>query len=150
MNVHVASVGQTDRKSKGLVGDTGAQHRRSMQQAVVADPKKVGQRIKELRSATGQTQSDVAEAVGIARSTYGEMENGTGGVSIESILAIADYFRVPLDWLLIRTPPAGGPLVGYFVEDPDELAWMGLWRVLDHAQRTAMTTLLRRGTRKTD
>lgn len=117
-----------------------------MQQAVVADPKKIGARIKALRHAAGQTQQDVAEALGIARSTYGEMENGTDRGGLDSILAVADYFKVPLDWLLLRTPPTGGPLVGYFLDDPDELAWLQLWRAMNHAQRSGMPLLLKQGT----
>jgi transcriptional regulator with XRE-family HTH domain len=146
MNVHAMSVGQTDVKSKGAVGGAGTRRRWSMPQTVVADPKKVGQRIKDLRNASSQTQADVAEAIGIARSTYAELENGTGGVSIESILAIADYFKVPLDWLLIRTPPPDGPLVGYFVDHPGEIAWIELLRGMGPDERNAMLAMLRRGT----
>jgi transcriptional regulator with XRE-family HTH domain len=91
----------------------------------------------------------VAEALGIARSTYGEMENGTDRGGLDSILAIADYFKVPLDWLLWRVPPTGGPLVGYFIDDPDELAWVGLWRAMNPAQRAGMTILLKQGTSTT-
>lgn len=116
-----------------------------MQQTDVADPKKVGQRIKALRHAAGQTQAEVAEALGIARSTYGEMENGTDRGGLDSVLAVADYFKVPLDWLLWRVPPTGGPLVGYFIDDPDELAWVGLWRAMSPAARKAMTLMLRQG-----
>ena len=146
MNVHAVTVGQTDEKSKRLVGQAGTGSRYVMQQAVVADPKKIGARIKALRHAAGQTQQDVAEALGIARSTYGEMENGTDRGGLDSILAVADYFKVPLDWLLLRTPPAGGPLVGYFLDDPDELAWLQLWRAMNHSQRSGMTLLLKQGT----
>ena len=143
------SVGQTDAKSKRLVGPAGAGVRQAMQQTVVADPKKVGQRIKALRHAAGQTQSEMAEALSIARSTYGEMENGTDRGGLDSILAIADYFKVPLDWLLWRVPPTGGPLVGYFIDDLDELAWVGLWRAMNPAQRAGMTILLKQGTSTT-
>jgi transcriptional regulator with XRE-family HTH domain len=149
MNVHARSVGHADLNCKSSVGQAGTDVEDAVSQPDMADPKKVGQRIKSLRRAAGQTQSEVAEALGIARSTYGEMENGTDRGGLDSILAVADYFKVPLDWLLHRVPPAGGPLVGHFIDSPNELAWLALWQAMDDSERAAMLRLLKRGTSTT-
>jgi transcriptional regulator with XRE-family HTH domain len=146
MNVHRHSVGHADLDCKTLVGPAGTDSEEAVPQPDMADPKKVGQRIKSLRRQSGQTQSEVAEAIGVARSTYAEMENGTDRGGLDSILAVADYFKVPLDWLLHRVPPPGGPLVGYFTDIPNELAWLELWRAMDDHERAAILRLLKRGT----
>jgi transcriptional regulator with XRE-family HTH domain len=145
VNSHTTvSVDPVDIFGKGAVDQSDASPGGRAHAAYVADPKAIGVRIRSLRRLAGLTQVDVADALGVARSTLGEMENGTNRGSHDTLLAIADFFRVPLDWLLCRTVPPGGPLVGYFVEDRQELAWLAIWRRMDDAERRTMTRLLDR------
>jgi transcriptional regulator with XRE-family HTH domain len=114
----------------------------------MTNAKTIGQRIKLLRKSSGMSQAEVAEALGLARSTYGEMETGTEPGGLATMLAVADYFKVPMDWLLGRSPPAGGPVVGSFVNDPDELAWLSFWRDMDENERTGVLAFLSGGRRR--
>jgi len=61
-------------------------------------------RLKELRSEKRITQEQLAEAVGLERSSIGKYEGNQNVVpSVEILNAIADYFNVTTDYLLGRT-----------------------------------------------
>lgn len=104
--------------------------------------KAIGRRIAELRDGAGLTQEALASDIGVKRSTIANIETGGDRAGIVSIVALADYFKVPLDWLLCRKPPLGGPAVGKFVDDPDELAWLRFWEDMDEPERRAVTVTL--------
>jgi transcriptional regulator with XRE-family HTH domain len=109
----------------------------------MADVKAIGQRIAQLRRDAGETQASLAEDLGVGRTTLTMIELGRDQPGISTAIALADRFKVPLDWLLCRKPPAGGPLVGQFVEDANELALLGWWRSLSVSDRYAATRMLR-------
>lgn len=60
------------------------------------------ERLKMLRSARGVLQKDVAALLGIDRTTYVKYEKGVSEPSIETLLKLADYFGVSVDFLLGR------------------------------------------------
>lgn len=105
----------------------------------------VGARLKKLRKQKKprETQEDLAAAVGVTRSTIAGIESGGDGGGLDTMIAIADYYKVPMDWLLCRKVPPGGPLVGKFVDDPDELAIADFWAGLNDGERATMLRLLR-------
>jgi transcriptional regulator with XRE-family HTH domain len=105
--------------------------------------KAIGRRVAELRIKAGLTQEELADAVGVARGTLGSIETGGGRAGIETTIAIADHFKVPMDWLLCREVPTGGPLIGQFVDDPEELAWLAFWRGLTADERAAAAKMFR-------
>lgn len=109
----------------------------------MADVKAIGQRIARLRKDAGETQASLAEDLGVGRTTLTMIELGKDQPGISTAIALADRFKVPLDWLLCRKPPADGPLVGQFVEDANELALLGWWRSLSVGDRYAATRMLR-------
>lgn len=102
-----------------------------------------GQRVREMRERAGLTQVDLAEIIGVKRSTIAGIETGGDSAGLKTAIALADYFKVPMDWLLSRKPPTGGPLVGDFVDDPDELAWLSFWRDMDRGERIGLLAFLR-------
>lgn len=57
-------------------------------------------RIKELRSNKHVTQSDVADATGIPRSTIAHYELGKRLPDYESIVALCSYYSVSADYLI--------------------------------------------------
>lgn len=105
--------------------------------------KAIGRRVAELRNKAGLTQEELADTIGVARGTLGSIETGGGRGGIVTTIAIADHFKVPMDWLLCREVPAGGPLVGQFVDRPDELAWLALWRGLSPVEQSAAQKMFR-------
>lgn len=59
-----------------------------------------GERIRKLRKERGLRQSDVAEALHIARSNYAKIESGDRDLISGYCIQIADYFGVTCDYLL--------------------------------------------------
>lgn len=58
---------------------------------------------KRLRSSSGLTQAEMAERLGISRSTIGMYETGAREPDFETLEKIADFFNVDIDFLLGRT-----------------------------------------------
>ena len=57
-------------------------------------------RIKELRIQHHYTQKQVANDLGLSRSTYSNMENGKTRVSIKILLKLAVYYNTSVDYLI--------------------------------------------------
>lgn len=62
--------------------------------------KKVGQRIVELRSQKGWSQSDLARATGKDRQAVEKLENGKVNPTLYSLLEIAKALEIPLKKLI--------------------------------------------------
>lgn len=60
-------------------------------------------RFKELRESNKYTQTEVAEKLGISRSTIGMYETGKREPDYETLEMIADYYNVDIDFLLGRS-----------------------------------------------
>ena len=58
---------------------------------------------KRLRTSSGLTQVEMAEKLGISRSTIGMYETGAREPDFETFEKIADFFNVDTDYLLGRT-----------------------------------------------
>lgn len=58
---------------------------------------------KRLRTSGGLTQVEMAEKLGISRSTIGMYETGAREPDFETLEKIADFFNVDTDYLLGRT-----------------------------------------------
>lgn len=54
----------------------------------------------KLRDSKGVNDSDVAKATGITKSTFSDWKNGRSEPKPPKILKIANYFGVPVDYLL--------------------------------------------------
>lgn len=65
------------------------------------------QRLRELRAQTGKKQKELAEALGIDRTTYAKYESGQNEPSFEMLRALAAYFHVTTDYLLGQEAHAG-------------------------------------------
>ena len=64
------------------------------------DVKKTGGIIKELRKHRELTQEVAAEEMGINIKTYQAAEQGSRGLSIDTLCIIADFFEASLDYLI--------------------------------------------------
>ncbi|MDO4325146.1 MAG: helix-turn-helix domain-containing protein [bacterium] len=58
---------------------------------------------KNMRVSSGYTQAEIAEKLGVSRSTIGMYETGAREPDFETLEAIADLFNVDTDYLLGRT-----------------------------------------------
>ena len=62
----------------------------------------VGRRIRECRESAGLPQIDVAGESGVSRITLTRVENGRQGISVKTLLAIANAIGVPPEALLVE------------------------------------------------
>lgn len=56
-----------------------------------------------LRDETGDTQTQVANKIGITTRQYQRFESGEQKPGFDNLLKIADHFNVSVDWLMGRT-----------------------------------------------
>lgn len=59
-----------------------------------------GKRLKELRKSAGLTQQQLGEQLNVTKVSICSYENGTRMASIETLIDIANLFRVDLDYLI--------------------------------------------------
>jgi len=73
---------------------------------------KINERIKKLRTDNKLTQKRMAEILSVREVTFQRFEYGTVRPSLDTLLVLADYFNVTLDYLVGRsddgTPPNYG------------------------------------------
>lgn len=81
-------------------------------------------RLKLLRRDRKETQQQVAEALGVDRTTYAKYETGANEPNIATIRQLAAYYDVSIDYLLGNTdaPNAQSELAGFAVTGDVSLA----------------------------
>ncbi|MGI6562439.1 MAG: helix-turn-helix domain-containing protein [Clostridia bacterium] len=62
----------------------------------------IGERLKLLREEKGLKQLDIAQMLGVSRTTYTQYETGKSEPDLTTVAKLADYFNVSLDYLLGR------------------------------------------------
>ena len=65
--------------------------------------REVGDRLRQMRKTKGYTQQQMADLVGVHRTTYTRYETGTVDPSLEILCHLADIFDCTTDELLGRT-----------------------------------------------
>ena len=60
----------------------------------------VGNNLKLIRKSKKLSQEEVATATGLTRSTYSGYENGVAQPNIESLIALSDFHKIPIDDLV--------------------------------------------------
>jgi transcriptional regulator with XRE-family HTH domain len=63
----------------------------------------LNEKLRTLRIAKGKTQNEVANMLGIDRTTYTKYETGDSNPDYSTICELADYFNVTVDYLLGRS-----------------------------------------------
>ena len=107
------------------------------------DLKAIGRRITEMRKEEGLTQEELAKLVGRGRGAIAGIEIGKDRGGIVLMTRLAAHFKVSLDWLIGYRVPPGGPLVGRFVDQPDQLALLRFWESLSGEEKRAVAMMLR-------
>ncbi len=77
-----------------------------------ADPlaKEIGLRLRRLREERDEQQVTVAAAIGIERASLSNIERGRHHPALRTILALADYFNVSLESLVLGELSAKTPI----------------------------------------
>lgn len=61
---------------------------------------RLGERLKSTRKNAGKTQEQVAQFLGVTRGAYSHLENNRNEPDNETLINLADYFDVSIDYLL--------------------------------------------------
>lgn len=105
----------------------------------MGDLKTLPQRAAWLRSRKGVTAEVAADVIGISRGFLSGIETGSDVPGRDTLIAIADYYSVAVDWLATgRGSPLPGPL------SPDEIRLLWHFRAADAAERAALLILAER------
>lgn len=63
---------------------------------------KIGSKLRELREAEGLTQQELANRLNIGRVNYTRYETGVSRPDYETLILIADFYKITLDELFGR------------------------------------------------
>ena len=72
-----------------------------MEEKSCIDIKGLGAKLKQKRISLGFTQEKVAEKLNMNESFYSRIENGSRSLSLQTLLDIANFYDLSLDWLLL-------------------------------------------------
>ena len=62
----------------------------------------LGNRLSDLLASSDTSQRKLAKQIGVSNATISRIINGEGGAMLKTVIAIADYFSVSLEWLVGR------------------------------------------------
>ena len=62
----------------------------------------LGNRLSDLLASSDTSQRKLAKQIGVSNATISRIINGDGDAMLKTVIAIADYFSVSLDWLVGR------------------------------------------------
>lgn len=62
----------------------------------------LGNRLSDLLASSDTSQRELAKQIGVSNSTISRIINGDGNAMLKTVIAIADYFSVSLEWLVGR------------------------------------------------
>ena len=65
------------------------------------DAKATGMRIKALRKQFGNSREEIAGKIGRSAKFYADIERGICGMSLDTLLDLADLYSVSLDYLVL-------------------------------------------------
>ncbi len=66
---------------------------------------KLNERLFELRRRAGLSQEELADKVGVSRQAVGKWENGASMPELDKLLALSEFYHVPIGELLgVETP----------------------------------------------
>lgn len=60
-------------------------------------------RIRDLREDADLTQAQISKHLNISQRAYSHYENGTRDIPVNTLIALADFYHVSIDYLLERT-----------------------------------------------
>ena len=67
--------------------------------------KEMGHKLSQLRQHLKETRSQMADRLGIWRSTYIRNENGETPISYKTMISLVNRFGVSLDWMVLNKGP---------------------------------------------
>jgi transcriptional regulator with XRE-family HTH domain len=110
----------------------------------MTDEYNFGSRVRQLRDAMpGQPNQEVmAKAIGVARSTLAGIESAANAPGRKTLIAIADYFGVTIDYLIRGGPPPGAESAADDAQQSEIVELVEVWRLLNAQQRRMVLSMI--------
>ena len=67
---------------------------------LIFDLHTIGNKLLTIRKHMGMTQAEVAEAAGLSDRTYADIERGSCGMSVETLMAISSTLNLTLEYVI--------------------------------------------------
>lgn len=124
----------TERTRQALSLSAANQERRHFQ------PMSLASLIRASRKRRGLTQVQLAHLMELSKGAVGqwELENGTSP-SVDNMARLRDVLGIPAT----AEAAAGAPNGYQFVEDPEKLAWLTLFDLMDENERLVIARMIR-------
>ena len=68
-----------------------------------------GERLREIRTESGESREALGKAIGVRLSQISEMENGRKGTTLERLVLLCRHYHVSADYLLGLSDRREGP-----------------------------------------
>ncbi|WP_373320708.1 helix-turn-helix domain-containing protein [Acetobacter estunensis] len=101
----------------------------------------LGNRLRTLRKERRITQSEVASAVGVSRSHLATIERGLDNPGRETLMALADFYGVSMDWLA-ATPGRAVSSVDIRAQTHEEALLLSAFRKLPKDEAEPLLRML--------
>ncbi|AEE95322.1 helix-turn-helix domain-containing protein [Mahella australiensis] len=88
--------------------------------------------IKQLRLEKGLSQKEIANAIGVDRTTYNKYETGKSQPDFDTVQKLADFFGVSVDYLLGRSDTRNSDVIEEAIKDDPELE--RIWNMLNNRE----------------
>ncbi|MGJ9460325.1 helix-turn-helix domain-containing protein [Oceanobacillus sp. CF4.6] len=106
-----------------------------------------GKRLKLLRNKKGESQEDVATALGISRARYSHYENNHVEPDIDLIRKLADYHKIDTDYLIGRSDNPNKDIdneeIERIINDPQTNLMFKDWKNMNEEQRQEALTMIK-------
>lgn len=98
-------------------------------------------RIKTLREATGVSQRALAESIGVSQQSVNKYENHNIEPDIETLIRIADYFHVSIDYLVGHNESISQDYTSVGITE-DEHLHLQRYRLLTQVQKQSINAVI--------
>ena len=98
------------------------------------------QRLKDLREDKDMKQWQIAELLGMKQEQYQRYESGKRETPIKTLIKLAEYYKVSLDYITGRTNEKTGIKS---IVDQDEKKLLALYKELNQKQKQTILQLLK-------
>lgn len=96
-------------------------------------------KLKQLRQKAGLSQAQLAEAIGVSQQSVNKYENHSVEPDIDTLIRIADYFHVSVDYLIDHT---GVGHAAAFDLNTEEARLVEDWRQLHSAEKESIRLIV--------
>lgn len=109
----------------------------------IDDQLRLSRNLRALRKMSGITQEALAHKIGLGRTAYSQLEQGTRQMDLQTLTALSEYYRIPMDSLISCSIQE--ILSRFFMRKKDDREERHLLDIYAHLSESSKGQLLERG-----